>query len=156
MVELVIVIMVISIMAAAAAPTFLDSLQYHRVESAARRVKADLQLAQQMARLKSASQTVTFTGSSYTLSAGAVALDDANEAYSVDLAASPYEMNSVTAQFGISQAVTFDGYGMPSIGGTVELASHGFRCTVSLDGVTGEVWISSNHARDEVGAVDGN
>ena len=34
------------ILTAVAAPTFFDSLLFHRVESAARRVKADLELAQ--------------------------------------------------------------------------------------------------------------
>ena len=41
-IELVIVVLIMSIFAAVAAPTFLDSLLFHRVESAARRVKADL------------------------------------------------------------------------------------------------------------------
>jgi prepilin-type N-terminal cleavage/methylation domain-containing protein len=56
MVELVIVVMIISIVTAVAAPTFFESLLYHRVESAAHRLKADIELARHTARLKSAVQ----------------------------------------------------------------------------------------------------
>ena len=60
-IELVIVILIMSIFAAVAAPAFLDSLLFHRVETAARRVKADIDYARQRARLTSAAQSVTFT-----------------------------------------------------------------------------------------------
>src|SRR3954451_11139261 len=65
--ELVIVCFIMSILAAVAGPKFYDSLLFHRVESAARRVKADLELARSQARLSSASQTITFVNSVYTL-----------------------------------------------------------------------------------------
>ena len=58
--ELLIVALVMSILAAVATPTFFDSLLFHRVESAARRVKADLELARMQARLTSASQSISF------------------------------------------------------------------------------------------------
>ena len=54
-IELVIVLLVMGILTAVAAPKFFDSLLFHRVESAARRVKADLELARTQARLTSAS-----------------------------------------------------------------------------------------------------
>jgi hypothetical protein len=114
------------------------------VESAARRVKADLDLARHTARLKSTTQSVTFTASGYSLSAAVTALDTPNQAYTVDLTAAPYEMGSVAASFGNSQTVSFDGYGVPTSGGTVVLTSQGHRYTVTLDGVTGEVSITSN------------
>src|SRR6478735_8296484 len=80
--ELVIVCLIMSILGAVAAPTFFDSLLFHRVESAARRVKADLELARTQARLTSASQSVTFTGSVYTLS-NTKSLDKPGSVYSV-------------------------------------------------------------------------
>ena len=45
-------------------------------------------------------------------------------------------------------AVTFDGYGKPSNGGTVVLqidTKH--KCTITLDGATGQVTITSNSSR---------
>ena len=44
MAEMVIVIMVMGIVAAAATPAFLNSLLHHRVASAAHRLKTDLEL----------------------------------------------------------------------------------------------------------------
>ncbi|MCI0334342.1 MAG: GspH/FimT family pseudopilin [Planctomycetes bacterium] len=146
-VELVIVVMVMSIMAAVAAPAFFETLLYHRVESAARRVKADLDLARSTARLKSAAQSLTFSGPRYTLSAAVDGLDDANVIYEVDLADAPYEIGSVTADFSGTQTISFDGYGTPSSGGTVVLTCQGHRCTATLNGITGDVTITSSHAR---------
>jgi type II secretory pathway pseudopilin PulG len=147
MIELVIVIMVMSIMAAVAAPAFFESLLYHRVESAAHRVKADLELARNTARQKSTTQSITFTTTGYSLSGAVSGLDEPGLVYAVDLTAAPYELSQVTAKFGSSLAVSFDGYGVPTSGGTVVLDSKGHRCTVTLDAVTGEVSITSNHVR---------
>src|SRR5437763_1911264 len=80
--ELVIVLLIMSILTAVAAPKFFDSLLFHRVESAARRVKSDLELARTQARLTSASQSIAFTNSSssYTL-AGVKSLDRPGATY---------------------------------------------------------------------------
>ena len=73
LVELVIVVLIMGILAAAAAPRFFDSLTYHRVETAARRVKADFQRLRQTARLTSSPQTITFhDATAYTMSADVV------------------------------------------------------------------------------------
>jgi Tfp pilus assembly protein FimT len=143
-VELVIVIMVMGIMAAVAAPAFFESLVYHRVESAARRVKADIELARHTARLKSATQSVTFTATGYSLSGAVSGLDDPGQSYAVDLTAEPYELSKVSANFNNALTVAFNGYGTPTSGGTVVLTAHQHRCTVTVDGVTGEVTITSS------------
>jgi Tfp pilus assembly protein FimT len=144
-IELVIVVMVMSVLAAAALPAFLDSLLYHRVESAARRLKADMELARQTARLTSSAQSLTFTNSTYALSAGAKNLDDPNAVYFVDLSAAPFEMGSVTADFSGSQTVSFNGFGTPSSGGTIVLTTQGHTCTLTLNAMTGDVTITSTH-----------
>ena len=112
MIELVIVILIMSIFSAVAAPKFLDSLLFHHVESAVRRVKADIDYARQRARLTSTTQTVTFTGSTYTVS-GMKSLDLNSSTYTVNLTRTPYALDSATANFGGSQVLTFDGYGSP-------------------------------------------
>jgi Tfp pilus assembly protein FimT len=145
MVELVIVIMVMSILAAVAAPAFIESMRHHRVESAARRLKADLELTRNTARLTSSPQSLTFSGSGYYLSAAVAGLDDSNATYTVNLSAAPYEISNMTVNFNSTSTVFFDGYGTPSSGGTVVFTSGGHQCTVTLDGVTSEVSITSDH-----------
>jgi Tfp pilus assembly protein FimT len=142
--ELAVVVLIISIVSAVAVPAFLDSLLFCRVESAARRVKADLELTRQSARLTSATQSITFTNATYTATAG---VDGPNSlgSYTVDLAAAPYEISDVTVDFEGDSSVSFDGYGVPSAGGTVVLNAPKHQCTVTVDEDTGDITISRNH-----------
>jgi Tfp pilus assembly protein FimT len=153
MTEMVIVVMVMGIIAAAATPAFLNSLVHHRVEAAAHRLKSDFELARQTARLTSSTQTITFAGSGYSMTAGVKAFDDPSATYSVDLSAGPYEISTVAANFGGAQVVSFNGYGVPTSGGTVTIAASGHSSVVTLDAGTGEATIASNHS---VAAADGN
>jgi type II secretory pathway pseudopilin PulG len=155
MIEMVIVILVMGILTAVAAPTFFDSLLFHRVESAARRVKADLELARTQARLTSASQSITFANSAYTLS-NTKSLDKPNAIYSVDLKKEPYLLDSATANFTNATVVTFDGYGTPTSGGTVVLVAKSHSCTVTLNGTTGDVSITSSHSGGRTAKVAGD
>jgi type II secretory pathway pseudopilin PulG len=141
------VVMLIGIFTAVAIPQFVDSLLFYRVESAARRVKIDLELARRAARLTSSQQSVTFDNSRYELSSGVAGLDKPNADYAVDLAAAPFHLTTVSVDFGGDAAVSFDGFGTPSSGGTVLLGTAEHECTVTLDGTTGDVRITRNHAR---------
>lgn len=152
---MVIVLLIMGILTAIAAPTFFDSLLFHRVESAARRVKADLELARTQARATSASQTVTFTNSTYTIS-NMMSLDNPNAVYSVDLTKSPYSLDSATADFSHLTKVAFDGYGTPTSGGTVVLKAKSHSCTVALNGTTGDVTITSSHSGGRTAQVPGS
>jgi prepilin-type N-terminal cleavage/methylation domain-containing protein len=142
--ELVIVMMVMGILTAAAVPVFLDTLLFHRVESAARRLKGDLELARNTARLTSATRSVTFTNAGYTLS-NIQNLDHPEETYTVDLRKAPFELSSVTPNFSGMATVSFNGYGAPTSGGSVVLSCQTHSCTVALDGTTGAVTIDSVH-----------
>ena len=146
LIELVIVIMIISVLAGAAIPTFFDSLLFHQVESAARRVKSDLELARRAARQTSSGQSITFSGTTYTLSTAIKHLDNPHDDYVVDLSAEPFHLDRVTADFEGAPTMSFDGYGAPASGGTVVLECKSLKCTVTLDGVTGEVTIASGHS----------
>jgi prepilin-type N-terminal cleavage/methylation domain-containing protein len=153
--ELVIVLLIIGILTAVAAPTFFDSLLFHRVESAARRVKADLKLARTQARLTSTSQTITFANSGYTIS-NTKSLDSPSAVYSVDLTKQPYALDSATPNFSNAATVTFDGYGTPTSGGTVVLVAKTHTCTVTLEGTTGDITITSSHPGGRSAQVVGN
>jgi prepilin-type N-terminal cleavage/methylation domain-containing protein len=152
LVELVIVLLVTSIFAAAATPVFVNSLLFHRVESAARRVKADLEFARQTARLTSTERTFTVIGTTYSISPGVTSLDRPGQPYSVDLSKDPYRV-SLSADFGGFTEVRFNGYGTPlKVNGTplvqgtlIVQAARNHQCTVSLDGSSGQVTITSNH-----------
>jgi Tfp pilus assembly protein FimT len=143
------------ILTAVAAPKFFDSLLFHRVESAARRVKGDLELARTQARLTSANQTVTFSSSTYTIS-NTKSLDNPSAVYSVDLKKSPYSLDSATPNFSNAAVVSFDGYGTPTSGGTVVLVAKSHTCTVTLNGTTGDVTITSSHPGGGTAQVAGN
>ena len=143
------------ILTAVAAPTFFDSLLFHRVESAARRVKADLELARTQARLTSASQSITFANSAYTLS-NMKSFDKPSAAYSADLKKQPYSLDSATADFSSAATVSFDGYGTPTSGGMVVLVAKSHRCTVTLNGTTGDVTITSSHSGGRTAQIPGS
>jgi Tfp pilus assembly protein FimT len=143
------------ITAAVATPAFIDSLLFHRVESAARRLKADLELARHTARLTSTSQSVSFTGTTYTLSGGVKNLDNPTAVYLVDLAASPYELSSVSANFDGNQTISFNGYGVPSSWGTIVLTIKRHQCILQIDATTGAVTITSNHERARSAEIAG-
>lgn len=143
--ELVIVVLVMAILTAVAVPTFVDSLLFFRVESAARRLKADLELVRQTARLTSAAQTFTLSGRTYTTSAGVAGLDTPGQAYSVDLAKPPYELEAVTSNLGSDSAITFNGFGMPSGGANLVLRAGDHSCTVAVNATTGEITVTSSH-----------
>jgi prepilin-type N-terminal cleavage/methylation domain-containing protein len=152
--ELAVVLLIMGVFTAVSVPAFLDSLLYHRVESAARRVKTDLELARQTARLKSTSVSVTFTGSTYTLGGGVKSLDNPRAVYTVNLAADPFSLDGVVANFNSTQTVTFDGYGSPTSAGTIALSCKNHTCTVTLNGASGEATISSNHPSNGVSEID--
>jgi prepilin-type N-terminal cleavage/methylation domain-containing protein len=154
LIELVIVILITSIFAAVATPSFLDSLLFHRVESAARRVKADIDYQRQRARLTSTAQSITFAASTYTLS-GAKSLNDPTQVYTVNLRQSPYSLDSTVANFAGAQVITFDGYGTPSSGGTVVLSAKTHQCTITVNGTTGTTTITSSHGNGGVADVSG-
>lgn len=143
LIELVVVLLIMSIFGAIAAPSFYHSLLFNRVESAARRVKADIDYARQRARLTSTTQTVTFAGAVYTTSTKSI--DRPSQTNTVNLTKSPYSLNSATANFGGGQTLSFDGYGTPTSGGTVVLSAKAHQCTVTVDATTGTATISSNH-----------
>jgi Tfp pilus assembly protein FimT len=143
-VETLIVLLIMGILAATATPSFFRSLRHHRLESAARRVKLDLEQARHAARVKSQTESITFTGATaYTLSSGTPGMDTATEIYSVDLSRSPYELDTVTLNLGGPTAISFDGYGTASVGGTIVLAAGDETRTVTLLNSNGDVTISN-------------
>lgn len=148
LVEMVMVLLIMGILAATATPTFFRSLQYHRLESAARRVKLDLEQARDAARVRSQEQSFEFiNATTYKLPSGIVSLKSTGQAYTVDLAATPYEIENVTVNFGgqtsIPNSISFDGYGNATTGGTIDLALGSETRTVTINSPSGQITYSN-------------
>lgn len=137
--EIVIVLVILAVLAAAGIPRYANSLASYRVQQAAARVAADLMLAQVSARTSSVSQSISFSTSSSSYSiAGAQDFAAMANAYSVNLSSAPYHATLVSASFGGGGQVTFDRYGQPSSGGTVVVQVGTMQKTIALDANSGK------------------
>jgi prepilin-type N-terminal cleavage/methylation domain-containing protein len=144
MLELVVVVMIMSILGAAALPTFYRTLEQQRLETAARRIKQDLDQLRQTARTLSKTETLTaISTTAYTLSSDITALDRKTQSYTVDLAAAPYYVTNITTSNGFPAVISFDGYGTTTTSGNVILQMGSYQRTVTLDSSTGQVTIGN-------------
>ena len=137
MTEMVAVMAIIAILAAIATPRVADALARRRADAAARRIVADLDLAQRHARITSTEQAVKFKPTPNTYTVGD--LDDPEhpgEDYVVSLADEPYRADIVSATFS-SNEVRFDGYGVPNEGGSIIIQVGNHQKTVAVDADTG-------------------
>jgi len=142
--ELVIVVAVLGTLAAVAVPRYADFLAEQRVAAAARRLVADLALAQRTAKMAGAPQTVTFNVAAdrYTL-VGMPDPDRANTEYTVVLSADPYGAKITAISLGGDNALVFDGYGVPDSSASVFVRVGERAKSVSLDADSGHASIGS-------------
>ena len=137
--ELVLVLAIITVLAAIAVPRYTAAQQNFRADAAARRVVADLGLARSRANTTSTPQTVVFNlASSQYQMPGVQDLKDPANTYTVLLGAAPYQAKLVSVDFGGTSQATFDGYGMPNCGGTVVISAGDVQRTVVLDANSGK------------------
>lgn len=143
---MVIVVLILGIIAAVAAPRYVDSLSHFRVEATAKRITADLWLARRTAKTSRAERTVQFyvPGNYYELEG----LDDMNHPdlpYEVNLAKTGYPATLVSVDFDGNDSLTFDMYGRPFTGsppaplvaGSIVIQSSGRQRTIVVDAATG-------------------
>lgn len=132
--ELVLVLAILATVSAIAMPRLAVASARYQVETAARRVAADLRLARARAQAASASQSVVFTLSPARYSiTGMADLDRPANAYQVNLAGEPYRCELLQATFGGDQTVVFDGFGRPDSAGTIELRCGVWTKTLTLE-----------------------
>lgn len=135
-VELMIVMLIFGIFAAVAAPRYRDALSRFRADATAKRVAADLRLAQRHAKRTSASQSIVFdvANNRYVLT-GIPDLDHADQTYAFDLGDSDSQTVLQSAVFGNNSTLTFDIYGRPDKSGTVVIKSGSYQQTVTVEAV---------------------
>jgi type II secretion system protein H len=124
-VEMMIVVLITGILATIAAPRFSGVLQQARVKNAAKRINADLTLAQNFAKRTGTSKSVIFdpVNHSYTIP-GLDTLNHSAGSYTVQLANYPFNVTLDSATFDPTpQTVTYNGYGIVISGGTIVIRS---------------------------------
>jgi Tfp pilus assembly protein FimT len=134
MIELVIVVLILGILAATAAPRYTDALDTTYARAAALRVKSDLAYARQLARQTSTEQQVAFNvaANSYSL-VGEKSRDRRNRDYIVVLGSNEFNSKINSAVFNGLASVTFDIHGHANNAGTVVVQSGSRAETVVVD-----------------------
>jgi prepilin-type N-terminal cleavage/methylation domain-containing protein len=138
--EVLLVLAIVAIFAAVAAPRYGRASGRYRADLAARRVMADLCLAQSCAKAASSSRTVSFSTATerYQL-LNVPSPDGLSGDYTVVLSAEPYNADLTSANFNGSSQVVFSGWGLPTNGGTVVVSTGSQQRTIVVDGATGRV-----------------
>ena len=142
LIELTIVMLIVGILAAAAAPKYAESLASFRLQAAALRIAGDIQYARRLAQQSSAPKSIVFdvATSSYTVT-GVSDVNHSSRTYRFSLTDLEYECALVSASFNGTATVTFDVYGHPNRAGTIVIRCGTNTLTLSLNAV-GQVTVS--------------
>lgn len=133
LIELVIVLLIVGILAAAAAPKYRSALANYRANAAASRVAADLRMVSAYARKASIAQSVQFNVAADSYTASMPDMNGRNIDYDVALRSSEYVADVVSANFGGTSTVQFDIYGRPNAAGSVVVRSGSLQRTIQVD-----------------------
>lgn len=148
LVELVVVLCIMGVVAAIAAPRYGAAIARQRVDGAANRIASDLGYARSLARMTSSSVTVVFdpVHNRYAMPGAPDPITNGPAPYMVDLTLAPYRTNLVAGTAGPSggavaaigsgnttSQLSFDGYGEPTSVGWVLVNSGAWWRQVSLD-----------------------
>lgn len=148
LIELVMVLVIVGVVSAIAVPRFGASNQVQRATAAARRLAADLALVQSQANLTSTTQTVSFTvGTGRYTVLGMTDLKTGAGNYTVDLGEHPFDaivstvtLGGTTSTSGLA-TISFNGFGSPSVGGTLTIGARSASRVVVVDGASGKAWL---------------
>ena len=137
------VVSIIGVSAAVAAPRYANALANYRASAAADRVKAEILRAVQLAKAGSRSYTVTFPAGRNAMAIVRTSeLGDTARTTVIELGVDPYLARIKNADFNGDTALVFSGFGIPDSGGQVELASGNAAYTVTVAAGTGAVTVA--------------
>src|SRR3954453_5789284 len=141
-IELLLVIITLAILGAIAVPRYGSAVAHYRIDTASKRIAADLAFAMSRARATSKPITIVFTNASRSYQMATVPDPITNAAvYTVNLGNEPYKTGTMTANFGGVPQVTYSIYGGPTSAGPVVITVGSFTKTITLDGTTGKTTI---------------
>ncbi len=137
-VEAVMVMVILGMIGMMAMPRYSAFAATQQLEGAARRITADLSLAQKQARRTSTGQPVTFNlaQSRYQL-VGLKHPDHPKIPFDIGLGDEPYRARIVSVSFGGDAQLVYDGFGKPDSAGQVVIAVGAYQKTIEVDLGTG-------------------
>lgn len=143
LVELVMIVAITAIVAAIAVPRYANATVRYRLETAARRLVADIDAAQQAAVSSSSSRRITLAALGYTISK----LDDVGTRVTtgtVKLSDPPYAITSIagTVAGDPNLPLEFNGYGKPNSVGVFVIRIGSDARTVTTNAVTGKATVN--------------
>lgn len=149
LVEIAMVVALMGTLAAIAAPRYATFLREQRLDSAERKIRADLALAQRRARYLGAAQTVSFvTATNHYSIVGMADPDRVGMTYAVKLADEPYRVTLVSANVGGDNDLVFDGHGAPDTAGNIVISLGGQTRTISW-GLSFIPWINIDPTEED-------
>ena len=139
LVDVTVAVLITGILASVATPAFTGFLQHARADAAAKRIRADLDLARRAAVAQSRMQVVQFSVSSsvYTIP-GMAHLDHPGQTYSVNMNLTPYSSTIQSAVLGSDANIQFNRFGVPDSGGVITVKSGRATQTVTIDPGSGK------------------
>lgn len=135
------VVTIMAVIAAIAMPRYARAAAGYRAEAAARAVAEHLRLVRARAMAASRAWTVTVRSNSATVSATPTSTSaDASDDLNLVISTEPWRASIDAADFLGDARFSFDGFGAPSLPGTITVVSDGIRSTVTVDLLGNVYW----------------
>ena len=140
--ELTMVLAILAIITAIAAPRYAAAINRYRSDLAIRRIINDLAMVQAKARTTSATRSVIFDvpANQYRMP-GEIDPVRRTDPYTVTLSDQPYLATLVSANFNDTPQVQFNGYGNPLYGGNVVINAGGVQKTINVNADSGAITV---------------
>ena len=140
--ELMLVLGIITVLAAIAIPRYGSATARYPADLAARRIVQDITLAQARARARGAAQSIRIRqGADEVVVFNATGLDPQTPEYTTKIWDSPYQADITASVFAGDNYLIFDGWGIPDSGGYAVLQVGSEERTINVDPNTGKATI---------------
>jgi prepilin-type N-terminal cleavage/methylation domain-containing protein len=138
LVEITLVILILSILAAAGGLRYSAALELYQVQRTAERIVADLDASRHAARSRNQNIVIAFdiANQRYTIS-GLINPDRKSAGFAVSPSNDLHNTQLVSANFGGDAVLQYNNYGLPDSGGVLTLRRGGAQRTVTVVAGTG-------------------